>query len=131
KDVGEPDYDHCLTIRTSMIGRELTGGTELLEWFLAQRGKCITAYRNALYSGLTTLTMAKLVRQIIGDYPQLNGKDQLAGPVITKYDVLCQLRDAFGIDVQIIPDVTFRCERTIQSLRFLDYIGMSIYNLWM
>src|SRR5688500_6922625 len=36
KWLGEVDYDNCLTIRTSMIGRELEGAHGLVEWFLAQ-----------------------------------------------------------------------------------------------
>jgi dTDP-4-dehydrorhamnose reductase len=126
KYFGELDYDHCLTIRTSMIGREITGHTELLEWFLAQRGRCITGYKNARYSGLTTLTMAELVPRIIDDHPQLSGRYQIAGPVITKYDLLCQLRDAFAIEVQIVPDETFHCDRTLQSHRFAQATGISI-----
>jgi dTDP-4-dehydrorhamnose reductase len=126
KYFGELDYDHCLTIRTSMIGRELAGRTELLEWFLAQRGKTISGFKHALYSGLTTPAMASVLRRIIADHPQLCGKYHVAGPVITKYDLLCQLRDAFGIDVQIVPDETFHCDRTLQSDRFVKATGIRI-----
>jgi dTDP-4-dehydrorhamnose reductase len=126
KYFGELDYDHCLTIRTSMIGREITGNTELLEWFLAQRGKRVTGYKNARYSGLTTLAMAGLLPRIIYDQPHLSGRYQIAGPVITKYDLLCQLRDAFALDVEIVPDETFRCDRTLQSQKFARTTGISI-----
>jgi len=126
KYFGELDYDHCLTIRTSMIGRELTGHTELLEWFLGQRGKRITGYKNAWYSGLTTLTMSALLPRLIFDHRQLCGKYQIAGPVITKYDLLCQLRDAFALQVEIVPDETFRCDRTLRSNKFREATGISI-----
>ena len=126
KYFGELDYDHCLTIRTSMIGREITGHTELLEWFLAQRGKCITGYRNARYSGLTTLAMARLLPRIVREHPQLCGKYQIAGPIITKYDLLCQLREAFGLEVKVVPDETFHCDRTLQSDRFVQATGIRI-----
>jgi dTDP-4-dehydrorhamnose reductase len=126
KYFGELDYDHCLTIRTSMIGREITGHTELLEWFLAQSGKRVTGYKNARYSGITTLTMAGLLPRIIYEHPQLSGRHQIAGPVITKYDLLSHLRDAFALDVQIVPDETFRCDRTLQSDKFRGATGISI-----
>ncbi len=126
KYFGELDYDHCLTIRTSMIGREIAGYTELLEWFLAQGGKRITGYRHALYSGMTTLTMAGVVQRILRDHPQLGGKYQIAGPVISKFDLLCQLRDAFGIEVEIVPDEKFHCDRTFQSQRFTQATGIVI-----
>jgi dTDP-4-dehydrorhamnose reductase len=126
KYFGELDYDHCLTIRTSMIGREITGHTELLEWFLAQRGKSLTGYRNARYSGLTALAMARLLPRIIQDFPQLFGKYQIAGPIITKHDLLCQLRDAFGVDVKIVPDETFHCDRSLQSHRLSEATGITV-----
>jgi dTDP-4-dehydrorhamnose reductase len=126
KYFGELDYDHCLTIRTSMIGREITGHTELLEWFLAQNGKRVTGYKKARYSGLTTLTMAGLLPQIIYNHPQLSGRYQIAGPVITKYDLLSQLRDTFALDVQIVPDETFHCDRTLQSDKFAQATGIGI-----
>jgi len=126
KYFGELDYDHCLTIRTSMIGREITGHTELLEWFLAQSSKRVTGYKNARYSGVTTLTMARLLPRIIYEHPHLSGRYQIAGPVISKYDLLCQLRDAFALDVEIVPDEAFRCDRTLQSHKFLEATGISI-----
>ncbi len=126
KYFGELDYDHCLTIRTSMIGREITGHTELLEWFLAQRGKSIKGFKNARYSGLTTLTMARLLLRIIHEQPRLSGRYQIAGPVINKYDLLIALREAFQIDVEVIADGSFRCDRTLQSQKFTEATGITI-----
>jgi len=83
--------------------REITGYTELLEWFLAQGGKRITGYRNARYSGLTTLAMAVVVQRIIWDHPQLCGKYQIAARH-HKIRLLLQLREAFQLDVEIMPD---------------------------
>jgi len=126
KYFGELDYDHCLTIRTSMIGRELAGRTELLEWFLGQEGRQIMGYKDARYSGLTTVAMAALLPRLIYDYPQLCGKYQVAGPVITKYDLLCSLRDAFGLQVDIVPDEMFHCDRTLQSSKFSAATGLTV-----
>jgi dTDP-4-dehydrorhamnose reductase len=126
KYFGEIDYDHCLTIRTSMIGRELSSHTELLEWFLAQRGRTISGFKQALYSGVTTPTMATILQRLIKDHPGLSGKYQIAGPVISKFDLLCQLRDAFDVDVQIVPEENFHCDRTLQAQRFTKATGISI-----
>lgn len=126
KYFGEIDYDHCLTIRTSMIGRELAGFSELLEWFLAQEGRQVKGFKNALYSGVTTATMAAIVRRIIFEFPRLNGRVQIAGPVISKYDLLVQVRDAFGMNVEIVPDETFRCNRTLQSEKFAQAAGVTV-----
>ena len=126
KYFGELDYDHCLTIRTSMIGRELEGRTELLEWSLAQSGKTVSGFSNARYSGLTTNEMARILGRIITDHPELCGRYQVAGPVITKHALLCKVRDAFGIDVQIVPKSDFVCDRTLQSYRFEKATGITV-----
>lgn len=126
KYFGELDYDHCLTIRTSMIGRELAGRTELLEWFLGQRGKTVSGFTNARYSGLTTNEMAKILGRIITEHPELCGKYHVAGPVITKHALLCKVRDAFGIDARIVPDDAFACDRTLQSHRFAKATAITV-----
>ena len=126
KYFGELDYEHCLTLRTSMIGRELTGRTELLEWLLAQRGKTVAGFVNARYSGLTTNEMAKIVSCLVADFPDLNGKYQVAGPRVTKYDLLCKLRDAFQLDVRVVSETGFACDRTLQAQRFQSATGITV-----
>ena len=113
--------------RVAEIGsrREIAGFSELLEWFLAQRGKRIRGFRKALYSGVTTRTMAsRIIPRLIEDFPKLSGRFQIAGPVISKYDLLCQLRDAFSLDVTIDAEEGFHCDRTLQSQRFAEATGM-------
>jgi dTDP-4-dehydrorhamnose reductase len=126
KYFGELHYDHCLTIRTSMIGREIAGRTELLEWFLAQRGKRIKGFKNALYSGVTTLYMSQLLSRLLRQHSKLGGRYQIAGPAISKYDLLCQLREALQLDVEIEADETFRCDRTLQSEKFTRRTGIQV-----
>lgn len=125
KFFGEIDYEHCLTIRTSMIGREIAGFTELLEWFIAQKGKKINGFRNALYSGMTTLAMAGLLDRIIHDFPALNGRYQIAGPVISKFELLRQLQAAYGLELEIAPNDAFHCDRSLRSEKFQSATGLS------
>jgi hypothetical protein len=66
------------------------------------------------------------VQRIIRDHPQLCGKYQIAGPIITKYDLLLQLREAFKLEVDISPDEKFHCDRTFQSHRFAQATGIVI-----
>jgi len=116
KALGEIRYDHTLTIRSSFIGREIADFTELLEWFLAQGGKKIKGFTNTLYSGVSTTYMAKVIGDIITDYPDLNGLYNLAIPEpISKYDLLCLARDAFNIDVDIAKDDSFSTKPTLNG----------------
>jgi dTDP-4-dehydrorhamnose reductase len=125
KFFGELHYPNCLTIRTSMIGRELAGHTELLEWFLSNRGRTVSGFMNARYSGVTTVEMATILARIISEYPTLSGIYQVAGPSITKYELLCKIRDAFSLDVQIQPESSFVCDRTLRSVRFERATGIT------
>jgi len=118
KVLGEVDATGSLTLRTSLIGRELKDRTELLEWFLAQHGKTIRGYRNALYTGVSTLWMSDLVVDILRRFPKLDGIYQVAAPVISKYDILLHARDAFHVDVEINPDDSFVMRRNLNGARF-------------
>ena len=50
KALGEIRYPVSLTIRSSFIGRELAGKTELLEWLIAQNGSTIKGFTEAYLS---------------------------------------------------------------------------------
>ena len=56
--------NNSITLRTSFIGKELGTNRALLNWFLSQKGK-IKGYRNAIYSGLTTLEVAKVLDKYV------------------------------------------------------------------
>ncbi len=124
KALGEIHGKNALTLRTSAIGRELTSFTELLEWFLAQRGKTVKGFCNAMYTGVTTLFLSTVVGDIIEFHPSLNGIYQLAGPVISKFDLLCLARDVFDLDIEVIPDKEFVCNRTLIGSRFESATGI-------
>jgi dTDP-4-dehydrorhamnose reductase len=105
KAFGEINYSHSLTLRSSFIGQELFGKTELLEWFLAQDGKQIKGFTKTLYSGVSTIFMACVVRNIILNFPNLSGLYNLSpDEPISKYGLLCLAREAFNVNVDIIPD---------------------------
>jgi dTDP-4-dehydrorhamnose reductase len=123
KALGEISGEGTLTLRSSFIGRELANGTELLEWFLAQRGKRIKGYRQALYSGVSSIYLARLVGDIIEDHPRLAGTYNLASEVITKFDLLCLARNAFKVDVEIEPEDGFVCRRNLDGSRLRQALG--------
>lgn len=105
KALGEIKYSHTLTIRSSFIGQELFGKTELLEWFLSQKGKKVKGFRNTFYSGVSTIFMARVVRNIILNYSNLSGLYHLAPEKpISKYDLICIAKEAYNVNVDIIPE---------------------------
>lgn len=123
KYLGEVAAENALTLRTSIIGRELRHRQSLLEWFLGQRNKQITGFKRALYSGVTTNHLAEVVADIIERHPRLSGLYQVTSQTISKYDLLCLLRDAYQLDVEIVPDEIFHCDRSMNGDRFRQATG--------
>jgi dTDP-4-dehydrorhamnose reductase len=118
KFLGETAGAGALTIRSSMIGRELSTASGLVEWFLSQRGGRVGGYTRAIYSGFTTRAMARIVRSVLVDYPQLEGVWQVSSDPIAKYDLLLMMRHAYGLDVDVVPDDQVCVDRSLDSSRF-------------
>jgi dTDP-4-dehydrorhamnose reductase len=67
KGIGEVITDSHLTLRTSVVGPELKkDGEELFHWFMNQSGS-ISGYTKAIWSGVTTLELAKAVEWSINE----------------------------------------------------------------
>lgn len=120
KSHGEPST--CLTLRTSIIGRELETGTSLLEWFLRQKGAGITGYRGHLWNGITAREFAKICDRIMSNSAQFPhaGIYHLFSTTITKYDMLLAFRDLYNVDCKIIPDNSVAVNRTLSTVYRLN-----------
>lgn len=125
KYLGELEGEGVLTVRSSIIGRELANFESLVEWFLAQRGS-IRGFSRAIYSGLTTLEMAKLVQRLLEEHPGLSGVWHIASGAVSKHELLLMMRDCFGHDVEIAVDDTFVCDRSLDGRRFLAATGIEV-----
>jgi dTDP-4-dehydrorhamnose reductase len=123
KLLGEVTASHALTLRTSIVGRELRGHLGLIDWFLSQRGGRINGYVRALYSGLTTITLADLVVRVIRAHPELHGIWHVSGEPISKFDLLQIVKRVYGLDIDIVPDHAFLCDRRLDSTRFRKHTG--------
>jgi len=114
---------NALTLRTSIIGRELSHFQSLLEWFLAQKGGKVKGYNNVIYSGVTTNHIADLVGKIISDQPGLFGLYQVTASSITKHDLLVRIRDAYKLDIEIVPVDSEISDRSMNGSRFRKVTG--------
>ena len=123
KLLGEVTAPNALTLRTSIVGRELRGHLGLLDWFLSQRGRRINGYARALYSGLTTLAMADLIAWLIRAQPELQGLWQVSAQPISKFDLLQLVKRVYQLDIDIAPDENFVCDRRLDSTRFRNHTG--------
>jgi dTDP-4-dehydrorhamnose reductase len=118
KLLGELQDPPGLTLRTSIIGLELSRRAGLIEWFLAQRGK-IRGFRRAVYTGFTTREMGRIVRRLLEQHDDLHGVWHVASAPINKYTLLVELAKKLQrSDVEIAADDTFACDRSLRADRF-------------
>ncbi len=123
KFLGEVCGDKAITIRSSFIGRELEYKKELLEWFLSQSGRRIKGYGEAIFTGITTNMMADIVYELIKRFPDLSGVYHISSEVISKYELLKLMRDAFKIDIEIELDNNVKCRRNLKDEKFRKATG--------
>jgi dTDP-4-dehydrorhamnose reductase len=123
KALGEVADEGHLTIRTSLVGRQLRGSRGLLEWFLSQRGQTVQGYRAMRFSGLSTLALSQTIVNLITDHPTLTGRFHVGGDAISKYDLLHLMNETFSAGVTIVPTESLRIDRSLDSTRFAAVVG--------
>lgn len=131
KLLGEVDYPNAITLRTSIIGRELSGQRSLIGWFLSQQG-IVHGYTGAIFSGLPTVELARVIKDYVLPHPNLHGLYHVATKPINKYDLLMLVADIYGKDTKIIPSDKLTIDRSLNSSRFREatgYIAPDWYNL--
>ena len=120
KGEGEISSKSTLTIRSSMIGREIYNKTELLEWVISNKNKKIKGFDNAIYSGVTTLWMSNTVNEIIKNYPDLNGIYNISSLPISKYDLITKINTYFSLNIEIESDSSYYSNKSLNSDRFFS-----------
>lgn len=122
KLLGEIYDENAITLRTSIIGPQIFGNHSLLEWFLSQRNP-IHGFKNAIFSGLTTYEVSKLIHKIIEQNIKLDGLFHLSMEAISKYELLNIFRDIFNHNIDIYKDTNFVIDRSLNSSKFRSQLG--------
>jgi dTDP-4-dehydrorhamnose reductase len=117
KLLGEVDYPNAITLRTSIIGHEVVGGRSLLGWFLAQHGS-IKGFKKAVFSGLPTVELSRVVRDVVLPRPALRGVYHVAAQPIDKYALLRLVAKVYDKQIEIVPDVSLVIDRSLNAERF-------------
>lgn len=123
KNFGEVVEGNCLTLRTSIIGRELLTAHSLVEWFLSNRGKEVKGFKNAVYTGFPTVILADILADIIIKHPNLRGLYHVSSEKISKYELLKLVNEEFKSEIKIIPEEDFRVDRSLDSTKFRRETG--------
>lgn len=125
KHHGEVVAGNCLTIRTSIIGRELETSHSLLEWFLSNRGGKVCGYTRSIYSGFPTNIFAEIVGDLISNHPGLSGVFHVSSDPINKFDLLRLFNEAYEASIEIVPDDSLVINRSLDSSKFRTATGFS------
>jgi dTDP-4-dehydrorhamnose reductase len=126
KLLGEIPTAPHLTLRTSIIGPQLSGSEGLFAWFVAQRGRSVQGYAKAIFSGLTTLAFAGVLDQVIAAPSALHGLYHVAASPISKDALLREINRRLALGVTIARDEGMTCDRSLDGRRFTATSGIAI-----
>lgn len=117
KLLGEVDCTHAITLRTSIVGHELSGQRSLLGWFLAQQ-EPVRGFARAIFSGLPTCELARVVLRHVLPHPHLHGLYHVASRPISKLELLQLIARTYGKVIEIIPSDEVVINRSLNAERF-------------
>lgn len=117
KLLGEVDYPNAITLRTSIIGHELSGARSLIDWFLSQTDE-VSGYKKAVFSGFPTVEIARIIRDFVMPNPHLHGLYHLSAEPINKYDLLSLVAQVYDKKISIKPNENYAIDRSLNSDRF-------------
>ena len=117
KYLGEIDYPHAVTLRTSIIGHELNGSRSLVSWFLAQHGQ-VCGFRRAVFSGLPTVELGRVILEQVLPNSELHGLYHVSAEPINKFELLKLLARHYRKNIEIIPKDDLVINRSLNSKKF-------------
>jgi len=122
KYLGEVHYPGSITLRTSIIGHALNSSNGLIDWFLGQQGQC-RGFTRALFTGLPTVVLAQIVRDVIIPDSGLHGLYHVGADPIAKFDLLKLVAEVYGKSIEIIADDSLQIDRSLNAGRFRAVTG--------
>ncbi|MEZ9349955.1 dTDP-4-dehydrorhamnose reductase family protein [Vibrio splendidus] len=122
KLIGEIDDDKHLTLRTSIIGHELSSTVSLIDWFLNQENST-NGFTKAIFSGIPTCHIAKVLNDYVLPNYNLTGLFHLSVEPINKYDLLKKVSFQYGKEIEINESDTFVTNKSLDSTLFMKITG--------
>lgn len=116
--------DLSMTIRTSIVGRELKNKYGLLEWFL-NSGNVVRGYTNSYFTGLSTIRVSEVVGDIILSNKIYSGLYHLAAEKISKFELLLLFNDHFNLEKNIVPyALEGKIDRSLDGTKLANKINL-------
>lgn len=125
KCLGEVNYGRHLTLRTSIIGHELDSAVSLVDWFLSQSGS-VNGFSKAVFSGLPTCYIAKLLADNILYKPEICGLYHLSVEPIDKHSLISLVANIYGKEIEINESTQLVIDRSLNSSRLRQALDWTV-----
>ncbi|MCF6223386.1 MAG: SDR family oxidoreductase [Flavobacteriaceae bacterium] len=123
KYIGElHNMQHCITLRTSIIGHELKSNASLVDWFLSQEVE-VRGYSEAIFSGMPTVELANVIRDYVIPRSDLYGLYHVSSDPIDKFSLLSLIAKSYDKKINIISDPNIKINRSLDSSKFREQTG--------
>lgn len=122
KLLGEVSYGKHITLRTSIIGHELKSSVSLIDWFLSQKVS-VKGYSRAIFSGLPTAYVAKVLKDYVLPNQSLSGLYHLSVDPIDKYSLISKFAVVYNKEIEIEQFENFVIDRSLDSTKFRKETG--------
>lgn len=122
KQLGEVVYDGHLTLRTSIIGHEISSQHSLIDWFLSQKNY-IYGYSKAIFSGMPTVYVAEIIHDYILPNPNCCGLRHLSVDPIDKFSLLKLVKKQYSHNIEIIESSDLEIDRSLDSFLLRQEVG--------
>ena len=124
KIAGEKFNQNTLILRTSFIGHELNiNKKSFLDWFLFTKKKTVKGFKNAYFTGLTNLYIAKFINKNILFIKKNFGIFHLSGSKISKLNLLMMINRIYNVKKKIIPASGLKINRSLSNYRLKKVIN--------
>ena len=93
-------------------------GTKKLSSLGSDLGASIKGFKKAVFSGLPTVELSRVVRDVVLPRPALRGVYHVAAQPIDKYALLRLVAKVYDKQIEIVPDVSLVIDRSLNAERF-------------
>jgi dTDP-4-dehydrorhamnose reductase len=124
KVLGEHSGNNLITLRCSLVGRELNSKVEFLEWVLSHgKEKEITGFTDHFWNGLTTLHFAKIINAILeGNTFKAGTFHLIPSDSVSKFELAKIILEFFGkSDVKITQSKSSKAVNRILTTNYQEF----------
>jgi dTDP-4-dehydrorhamnose reductase len=126
KFLGEVSYGKGITLRTSIIGHEISNPKHgLIDWFLGASSP-VKGFQKAIFSGLTTYELSKVILEKVIPSGLPSGTYHVSADPINKFDLLSIVNEVYELNKQILPSDDLVIDRSLDSSLFRNLVDYDI-----